>query len=190
MKGVLLSAFLLLGLGFASCKKDKDNDTTPNGTLSSSNPPNCSINSGAFEISMAGSDHILQVNDQTHFTILYNWYGEQENNLVIIGEDQNGKSIYIEGILPGVLSLGTHHFNGNDLDSDFFEIDLDTSSYYTSELTLTVFESTLIPQEGVYKPIRGTFEGVGHSYPWFNGQPPTDTITYSGEFCLNGAIVE
>lgn len=190
MKEVLLFAFLLLGLGFTSCKKDKDNDTTPNGTLSSSNPPNCSLNSGAFEIDLGGSQHTLQVNNQTHFTILFNWYGEQENHLVIIGEDQNNKSIYIEGILPDKLSVGPHHFNGNDLGVDFFDVDIDTLAYYTSELTINIVQSNLNLQEGIYKPIRGTFEGVGHSYPWSSGQPPTDTITYSGEFCLNGYMME
>jgi hypothetical protein len=106
----------------------------------------------------------------------------------IIGEDQNGKPIYIEGILPGVLTLGSHHFNENNLGSDFFDIDLDTSAYYASELTVQVIQSNFNTTEGMYKPIRGTFEGIGHSYPWSNGQPPADTIAFSGEFCLNGFI--
>ncbi|MEX1192267.1 MAG: hypothetical protein WEA99_09855 [Brumimicrobium sp.] len=185
MKNVLIFTFLLLGLVLVSCKKDKDDNTLPNETIST---PSCASNSGAFEIGLGGNQHILKINDQTHFTILYNWYGEEENNLVIIGEDQNDKSIYIEGILPEKLSIGSHHFNANDF--DFFDIDLDTSNYYTSELTINVIESNLNLQEGVYKPIRGTFEGVGHSYPWINGQPPADTITYSGEFCLNGFMME
>ena len=190
MKQALLFAFLILGLGFVSCKKDKDNDSTPNGTLSSSNPPNCAFNSGAFEISIEGNQHHLQVNNQTHFTILYNWYGEQENHFVIIGENQNSKSFYVEGILPETLSLGSHHYSGNDLYFDFFDIDIDTSAYYTSDLTIHVFESNLNLQEGVYKPIRATFEGIAHSYPWSSGQPPADTISFSGEFCLNGYMME
>lgn len=187
MKNVLLFAFLLVGLGLVSCKKDKDDDTLPNDTTSTSG---CSSNSGAFEMSLGGNQHTLQINDQTHFTILYNWYGKLENNFVIIGEDQNSKSIYIEGILPEKLSVGSHHFTANDLDYDFFDIILDTSSYYTSELTINVIESNLNLQEGVYKPIRATFVGIAHSYPWFNGQPPNDTIPYSGEFCLNGYMME
>jgi hypothetical protein len=188
MKEILIFAFLFLGLGLTSCKKDKNDDTPSNGTVANNTVASCSTNSGSFEMTMSGNEHILQVNDQTNFTILYGWYGNQENNIVIIGEDQNGKPIYIEGILPGVLTLGSHHFNENDLGSDFFDIDLDTSAYYASELTVQVIQSNFNATEGIYKPIRGTFEGIGHSYPWSNGQPPADTIAFSGEFCLNGFI--
>lgn len=189
MKQALLFIFLLFGLGFVSCKKDKE-DTQPNETLSNNNSPNCSLNSGSFEISLGGSQHILQVNDQTHFTILYNWYGEQENNFVLIGEDQNSKSIYIEGILPEILTVGTHQFDADGKNAEFFDIDLDTSSYYSSKLIINVTQSNLNLQEGAYKPITATFEGIAHSYPWFSGQPPADTISYSGEFCLNGYMME
>lgn len=190
MKQVFLFAFLLIGLGFVSCKKEKDDETLSNETLSNNNPPNCSLMSGSFEIDLAGNQHTLLINNQTHFTILYNWYGEQENGFVIIGEDQNNKSVNIEGILPEKLTVGTHQFNPDGKNTEFFDIDIDTSNYYSSKLIINVIQSNLNLQEGMYKPIRATFEGIAHSYPWSSGQPPADTISYSGEFCLNGYIME
>lgn len=190
MKQAVFFTFLILGLSFVSCKKEKDNEPQPSGTSSGNTPPNCSLLSGSFEINMGGNQHSLQVNNQTHFTILYNWYEEQENNFVLIGEDQNNKSINIEGVLPETLSVGTHQFNSDGKNIEFFDIYLDTSSYYSSKLIINVVQSNLNLQEGMYKPIRATFEGVAHSYPWSSGQPPADTINYSGEFCLNAYIME
>jgi hypothetical protein len=171
------SIIILLLCSFVSC--NKPDETTVS----------CPSNSGTFKITEGGITHELQITTETQFSILYNWYGNSENNIVIDGVDQNNKLIYIEIILPGELTVGSHTFNSGDLGHDFMDIALDTSSYYTSEVTYTIEESDLDSGEGVYKPIKGSFSGTAHSYPWINGQQPTDNHVFSGEFCLNGVIM-
>ncbi|GEM_PF-4407063 len=180
MKISLFVICLLIIFQFVSCKK---NDETP-ATISS-----CSTIPGSFEITLNGNQHHLEITNQTDYFITYNLVGEQKNSVVIFGKDQSDQFMHVEGILPNELSVGSHSFNSSDLNFDFFDISLDTASYYTTQLTIHISESELSPQNGLYNPIRGTFQGLAHSYPWFNGQPPADTFAYSGEFCLNGYIM-
>jgi hypothetical protein len=176
---IIFTALLMLSV--ISCKKDKEDENNQ------SSQNTCPTNSGYFEINMGGSEHILKIDDETNYTILYGWYEENQNGMVIIGSDKNDKSIYIEGNITGKLTVGSHSLDFDNY--DFLSIDIDTSSYYTSELTFQITQSNLSPHEGIYKPIRGTFTGTAHSYPWSSGEPPADTISYSGKFCLNGWIM-
>ncbi|MBD3636380.1 MAG: hypothetical protein HUJ25_03485 [Crocinitomicaceae bacterium] len=173
--------FLIILLsGVTACKKNKDKDPEP---------VNCAYNSGSFEINVAGEDHELQLDSQTNFTIVYNWFGYEESAMVIIGKDQNAESVYIEMAVPGIITEGSTSYNNTDLDFDFFDIDLDTNGLYVSEVTFDVVESQFDSSQGIYTPIRANFSGTAHSYPWVNGQPPSDTQTFSGSLCLNGLVM-
>jgi len=180
-----ITIFFLITLLWA-CHKDEETTVTPLTT----NGPSCNTNSGSFNISIGDTNHIMVLNNQSQFTILYNWYGEESSAFVINSIDQNNEQIYIELRLPGTFNLGTTTYSHTDLDFDFFDIDLDTLSYYASEVTFNVTESDLDVQDGIYKPVVATFTGTAHSYPWINGQPPIDTLSFSGTFCLNGVILQ
>lgn len=183
---VILAIFI-----FVSCNKDENlnegenqdqNEGEDEDTLES-----CSTNSGYFEIEIAGNKHELQIDDEATFFILYGAYEENQNGFGVDGNDQNGKSINIEGNITGKLTQGTHTLDFQNF--DFIDIAVDTLDCYTSEVTFEIILSNLSLYEAIYEPIKGTFNGVAHSYPWSNGVPPADTILFSGEFCLNGLIL-
>jgi len=158
---------------FSACSKDDE-------------VVSCSAKSGYFEINMDGQNYVLQIDNETNFTILYGVYEVNQNAMVINGNDTDGKSIYFEGNITGPLNQGTHVLTHDNY--DFFDVSVNTFDCYVSSLTFSIIQSNLIANEGVYKPIKGTFNGTAHSYPWSSGVPPSDTITFFGEFCLNGAI--
>jgi hypothetical protein len=181
-------ALFLVSLLLISCKKEK-NPTTPAGN----NPislPDCSENSGYFKMDVDGTEYRLLVNPTTHFTILYDWFGYQESSFVIEGTDQNSKSLNVGLALPGKFKLGTTTYSIDSLDQDFFEIDVDTFTYYVSKVTFDVATSNLNPTDGMYRPVKASFTGIAHPYPWYNGQAPADTVSISGTFCLNGFIMQ
>lgn len=178
-----LSTLLLIPILLLSCNKDEDDQ--PN-----NQPPACATNSGNFDISINGSNYAMVVNTETHFSILYNWSGNNATEFVIDAKDQNNNSLYIELGIPGKFVTGSSTHNNTDLDSDFFTIDVDTFNLYVSSVTFAVSQSNLIQEEGVYKPVAATFNGTAHSFPWSNGQPPVNTISFSGSFCLNGVILQ
>jgi hypothetical protein len=91
--------------------------------------------------------------------------------------------------LPGTFNTGTTTYLDSDVNFDSFDIELDTIRYCTSEITFNVSESNLDSQDGVYKPVSATFTGVAHTYPLTNGLP-TDTLIFTGSFCLNGIIMQ
>ncbi len=111
-----------------------------------------------------------------------------ESNFVIDSKDQNGNPIYSELLLPGTFNNGTTTYTNDTLSVDFFTIDIDTFNLYISAVTFDVLESNLSQQDGIYRPVTVNFNGVAHSFPWYAGQPPIDTIAISGSFCLNGII--
>lgn len=177
---------------FWACHKDEEQPTTSTST----SPPvtttvtSCNTNSGSFNINMGGTNHTMVVNNQSQFTILYNWYNEAVSAFIINSINQNNEQIYIELGLPGTFNEGTTTYSNSNLDFDFFNIDLDTLGYYVSEVTFNVTQSSLDTQDGIYKPVVATFSGTAHSYPWTNGQPPIDTLSFTGDFCLNGIILQ
>lgn len=175
----LIQIFLLSILLF-SCKKEESTTT--------SNQTSCSPNNGSFNLSIEGENYDMIVDNTTNFSILYNWYGNHESNFVIDSKDQNGNPIYSELLLPGSFNNGVTTYTNDTLSVDFFTIDIDTFNLYISEVTFEVLESNLSLQDGIYRPVTANFNGIAHSFPWYAGQPPTDTIAISGSFCLNGVI--
>lgn len=178
MKKFLTITILLLGLGFLSCKKDKNNEA----------PASCSKKSGSFEITADGNTYTLQLDDETQYTIVYGWYFEGGNEWAINGKDQNDNWLYLECVLPGKLPKGTHDFNVNTSEF-FFSISLDPKGFSSTEMTFEIVESKFDSQNGVYKPISGTFSGVGIQSTESFSQDPPDTIQFSGKFCLNEVIL-
>ncbi|MGV6861638.1 MAG: hypothetical protein ACWA41_07685 [Putridiphycobacter sp.] len=166
-----------------SCNKEEQEEPNNSTTTTES----CGINQGEFEINFNGTNHVMVPDASTQFTIVYNWYNANANDFVIMAKDQNGKEIYIEAILPNEFTTGTQTYNSNNVDS--FDIDLDTNGYYVSTVTFNLTECNL-DNQGIYNPIKGSFNGIAHSYPWSNGQPPIDTLSFSGSLCLNGLIIQ
>ncbi len=62
---ILLMGSILL----FSCKKKE--------ATSASSQNSCSPNNGYFSITVEGVDYDMVVDNTTHFSILYNWYGKQ-----------------------------------------------------------------------------------------------------------------
>lgn len=171
---------LALVIGLLSCKKEEQDNLSA--------VPGCSVNSGSFSITVNGQTHILQNQHIELYAILYNWYEENENHISISGLDQFGNDLSISGIVKGLLTQGIHMLYETEDSYEEFDIDIGASSYYTSSLSFSILESQFDPQTGMYRPIRGTFTGTAHSYPWSSSQPPADTLPFSGNFCLNGVI--
>lgn len=179
---------LLLSLIFVSCKKEQNPTTS-----AANNPislPDCGENSGYFKMDVDGTEYRLVVNPETHFTILYDWFGYQESHFVIEGIDQNSKTLMVGVALPGKFKLGSNTYSIDSLDQDFFEIDVDTFHYYVSKVTFNVATSNLSQTDGMYRPVKASFTGIAHPYPWYNGQAPADTVHINGIFCLNGFIMQ
>lgn len=171
----------LLGSLTLSCKKPATTQTPT--------APECALNTGSYSITIEGNTFDMVLDTNTNFTILYNWFGNQETNFVLYGADQNGNSMSVELFVPGILHLGSTTYSSVALASDFFDIDIDTFSLYVSSVVFNVSKSNLNMQEGMYKPVVATFHGTAHSYPWINGQAPADTLAFSGSFCLNGFVM-
>ena len=177
--------FLITALLFASCKKDADNPDVPAASES------CSTNSGTFEIELLGDTHELVIDNETNYTILYNWFGYEESAFVLDGKDTDGIDLNFESGIPGVLNEGESTYTDVENGIDFMDIDAGSVHLRVSTITMNVLESDLDMNEGIYKPIRASFSGIGHQDSiWSNGVPPEDTTYFSGGFCLNGAIFQ
>ena len=175
---------LFLILLLCACNKDEEE------ALAETSAASCSTNSGSFDITIGGATYEMALNSESQFTILYNWYTEETSDFVLNSVSQNNKEIYIELGLPGTFNEGETTYLSSDFGFDFFDIDVDTFNYYVSEVTFDVIESNLNSQDGTYTPVRATFNGTAHSYPWTNGQPPIDNLSFTGSFCLNGIILQ
>ena len=174
-----LFPFILILLLSACNKNEEETETAVS----------CSTNSGSFDISIGGTTYEMALNSGTQFSILYDWYTVETSDFIINSLSQNNKQIYIELGLPGTFNEGETTYLSSDLGVDFFSISVDTFDYYVSEVTFNVIESNLNSQDGIYRPVRATFTGTAHSYPWTNGQPPIDNLNFTGSFCLNGIII-
>jgi len=177
MKQLLLSIFAAIAL--ISCNKDEVPEDSPNSSSAS-----CSTNSGTFEIEVEGVNHTLQLTNETHYSIVYNWFGNEETSFVIYGENQNGQTLDVEFGIAGVIEEGNFNY-GSEL---FFQLSLDTTSFSPTQTNLEVLESDLSANEGIYKPIRANFSGTGVEKVWDNGQQISTNKSFSGSFCLNGII--
>lgn len=178
--------FLILALLFTSCKKDdEENPDLPTSTAA------CSTNSGTFEIELLGEIHELLIDNQTNYTILYNWFGYEESAFVLDAKDANGLDLKLESALPGVINVGETTYTDVENPFDFMDIAAGGKNLRVSAVTFDVLESDLDMNDGIYKPVRATFSGIGHQDSvWTNGVPPQDTTYFSGGFCLNGAIFQ
>lgn len=180
--------FIFLAFTFLfSCKKEKTPLPSTGGIIFSQ--PNCSFNTGYFKIQINGESHELLVDSETHYTNLYNWFGYEESHFVIYGKDQNANLLNVGLALPGKFKLGSTTYYADSIDSEFFEMDIDTNNLYVSKVTFNVTTSEL-DVDGIYKPMKATFTGTAHSYPWYNGQAPSDTVNISGSICINGYIIQ
>lgn len=172
-KNVLLIAlFLFVILG---CKKNKE-DETPT-------PESCSYMSGNFDINFNGNNYYLVVDTLTHFTILYNWYDDEETHFVLIGKDQNGKGLGVEMAVPGIMTKGSHTY------SEVISLEINDVGYYTTTVNFEIIESEFDSQGGFYKPLKGTFNGTAKKKNTMGAEPSDETFSYSGSFCLNAGIV-
>ena len=184
----IAGSIVLVFLVLLSCKKEQ-NQTPPEGNGTPGTPlPACSENSGYFTIDVNGEHFELVIDSATQYTNLYNWYGEQESAFIIYGKDQNSSNMQIELGLPGKFNLGSTSYSTDSLDFDFFDIFVDTFDLYVSNVVFNVTTS-ILDTDGIYKPLKASFTGLAHSYPWINGQAPADTINISGTICLNGYIL-
>ena len=129
------------------------------------------------------------VDNTTLYSILHNWQDPNQTYFVLGATNQEGSPIGGEIHLPTRFILGSTFYTYDTIGPEFFNLTVDTFSLYVSEVTFDVTESNLDPQSGIYSPVKATFHGVGHSFPWISGQPPIDTIQFSGSFCLNGYIL-
>ena len=172
MKNKHIALLMLTVLLTISCKKD-------DGAVS------CEANSGSFEIEVNGNQRILQIDSETNYTLVYNWFGYQESALVIYGKDQHGKTLNVEMTIPGIINEGTHTYS-SDL---YFQLTLDTVNVTADEATFNVLESEYSSSDGTYKPIRADFSGSGEESYWSGGQQVEVPRTFSGSFCLNGLIM-
>jgi hypothetical protein len=177
MKNLILIPATILFL--VSCNKDDNNPDAP---------ASCSTNTGSFDITLGGNSHQLVTDTETQFTILYNWFDEQNSSFVLAGKDQNGVAISVESALAGELNEGTINYNSDNYGFDFMDLDVGSNFMYVSDITFDVLESDLSGGDGIYRPLRSTFTGTAHSYPWTNGEPAIDTMAFSGSFCLNGIV--
>lgn len=175
----LISVVLLL-----SCKKDNN----PPPTVNVPEQPGCALNSGYFTADFNGQHYELVRDQETQFTNLYGWYEPGKSDFIIYGKDQNAKTLQVELGLPGRFKLGTTAYSQDSL-GDFLTMDFDTLHVYFSYIELNVTVSNLDVNDGMYKPLKGTYSGLAHSFPWINGQAPADTFNISGSFCLNGYIM-
>lgn len=176
--------FLVSVMVLLSCKKDNN----PPAEENVSAQPGCATNTGYFTIDVNGQHYELVRDAETHFTSLYGWFEPDKTDFVIYATDQNANPMQIELGLPGKFTLGTTTYT-NDSFEDFFTMDVDTLNLYFSYVEFNVTTSNLDVNDGVYKPLKATYTGVAHSYPWINGQAPADTFNISGSFCLNGYII-
>lgn len=181
-----LTLILALLIWLVACNKAKQEEPNNSNTTTSAS---CGTNQGEFEIILDGINHVMTQDSSTQFTIFYNYYNPNINDFVIYSKDQNGKDLSIEAMIPNQFTVGTQTYDNSNV-VDFFDIDLDTNAYYVSSVTFNITESTLNNNQGPYTPIKGTFNGLAHSYPWSNGQPPIDSLNFSGSFCLNGYILQ
>ena len=178
--------FLITALLFTSCKKDdEENPDLPSSTAS------CSTNSGTFEIEVLGETYELVIDNETNYTILYNWFGYEESNFVLLAKDENGLDLKLESALPGVINVGETTYTDVENYFDFMGLTAGGVHLRVSTITMDVLESELSMEDGIYRPLRATFSGIGHQDSvWTNGVPPEDTTYFSGGFCLNGAIFQ
>ncbi len=176
-----ISVFILF-----SCKKDQNPTDGGNG----GNLPSCSENSGYFTLNLDGENFELVVDEETQFTNLYGWFEEDQSDFIIYGKDQNADYLQVELGLPGKFLVGSTTYSIDSLDNDFFTFNVGgNSKLYVSNVTFNVSTSNLIVSDGIYKPMKATYSGLAHSYPWINGQAPADTFNISGSICLNGIIL-
>lgn len=182
----IAGSIVLVFLVLLSCKKDQNQAPSPvgNGPL-----PACSENSGYFTIDINGEHFELAVDSATQYSNLYNWLDNQESIFVINGKDQNSSFMHIEMALPGKFNLGSTTYSTDSLAHDFFNIYIDTFGLYVSNVVFNVTTSNLDTTVGMYKPLKASFTGTAHSYPWYYEQVPADTVNISGAFCLNGVII-
>ena len=162
----------------ASCKKENDDPNAP------APPESCSTNSGSFEVSLLGNDYQMILDAETQFSILYDWYSPGYTDFIIDAKDQNGSDIDVECSFEGSFAEGQSGYP-----EVYFHLDIDTLNLYSSSVNFDVLESDLSGGDGIYRPIKSTFEVTAHSYPFISGQAPADTILVSGSFCLNGIIL-
>ena len=183
-----VGAFAFISFILLSCKKEPGlTPTSANGNTVYS--ADCAENSGYFNINLDGQHHNLVLDSTTQYTNLYNWFGEDESHFVVIGSNQNSNPIYIEMALPGKFKLGTTTYSIDSLDQDFFDLSIDTFSLYVSKVTFNVSVRDLNLIYGMFRPVKASFTGVAHHYPWYNNQAPADTVIISGDFCLNGFML-
>ena len=178
--GLIMFSFLIL----LSCKKDNNPPAIENGSLQAG----CDVNSGYFTADFNGQHYELVRDPETQFTNLYGWYEPDQSDFIIYGKDQNANPLQVELGLPGKFKLGTTTYSQDSL-GDFLTMDFDTLYVYFSSIELNVTVSNLDLNDGMYKPVKATYSGLAHSFPWINGQAPADTFNISGSFCLNGFIM-
>ncbi|MBK9191375.1 MAG: hypothetical protein IPM77_07590 [Crocinitomicaceae bacterium] len=180
IKDTLFIKIIYISIIAVSCNKSDDNGNSSD---------ECAPNSGSFNVDVNGNNYDMIVNSETQFTILYNYSGTNETEFIIDSKDQNGNPMNIELAFPGQFNNGTTAYSNDVLDFDFFTIDVDTFNLYVSSVTFEVSESDFNSQDGTYNPVISSFTGTAHSFPWTNGQPPLNTLSISGSFCLNGIIL-
>lgn len=171
-----------------SCNKKDVNTPLTNGNNGFTPVPNCVAFTGHFSITINGEQSDLVVDNETHYTNVYNWFGYEESAFVIDGKDQNTNPILVELALPGKFSLGSKTYSTDSLDLDFFGIDIDTNSFYVSNVTFNVVESNL-DVDGMYKPMRANFTGIAHSIGTLSNPNPGDTVSINGSICINTYII-
>lgn len=177
----LYKLIFLIPILYFSCKKDNQ----PNSNTGTA----CSPNSGYFNITINDSEFDMVLDSNTQFSILYNYFSPDQNDFIIYCKDQNENQMGIEAGFPGRFHNGPNTFSSDTLDADFFTISVDTFDVYVSEVTFDVSNCFLGELGIMYEPIVATFQGIAHSFPWQNGQPPIDTVIVSGSFCLNRYIL-
>lgn len=185
----IFSSFtILFFLILFSCNK-QENSTPKNSGQNNNTPiPNCTAFTGHFSIDINGQQFNLVVDNETHYSNVYNWFGYEESDFVIHGKDQNSNPILIELALPGKFAVGSKTYSTDSLDFDFFGIDIDTNNLYVSNVTFNVVESVL-DADGMYKPMRANFTGTAHSLGSLSNPNPGDTVNISGAICLNTYII-
>ena len=83
---------LFLILLLCACNKDEEDSPIPGTTELS-----CSTtNTGDFNITIDGANHVMAFNDQSHFSILYNWYTEGASDFIFNSLSQNNEDMSIE----------------------------------------------------------------------------------------------
>jgi len=59
---------------------------------------------------------------------------------------------------------GVTTYSNDTLSFDFFTIDIDTFNLYISEVTFDVSERNLSQQDGIYRQVTATFNGIAHFF--------------------------